>query len=85
MSKSPDDLYLDGFNRGYTLAKLDPKLAEDVSSSFVVENNYFVQGFQAGRNEYIKELEKEMTYEKFSSEYNPPSRKDLDSDFEISR
>ncbi|MGN8037832.1 hypothetical protein ACTJJ0_22260 [Chitinophaga sp. 22321] len=53
----PHPDYIKGFNEGYTLAKHMPDLSEKLPTS--LGSSERGQGFKAGRDQYILELEKQ--------------------------
>lgn len=53
---SVDPNYLNGFNRGYLLARFEPELAAKLTSQ-PNNSNAFFKGLVGGKNEYDREVQ----------------------------
>ena len=58
---------LEGFNAGYILEQYRPKFTKELISGIKEGNSPFIEGFIAGRDEFIKNRGKIKTLEKFKS------------------
>lgn len=59
-----DQTYIKAFNQGYQLARLDKKLANSLSGSINKESSESMRYFQAGVNQYQKDIEREKLAER---------------------
>ncbi len=53
--EAPNTTYINGFNKGYLIAKYLPKLSELLAKGMQTTDHPFVSGFVAGTNQLLQE------------------------------
>lgn len=80
---TPDPAFVQGMNEGYILAKYMPEVADGLYK--IVSDSERIQGFKAGREEFMREklTERMKSWDDKEKRVHPTPQKDQDIDKSI--